>query len=172
MFGENIILKFTLTIFLAIFFSACSTNMIIEPNIDKSLKIDKKIDAKIIGKKTFLPDIINPNTDSQLSANYSIEETYDISGKNTDVLNLFNPLLIVGFPMGDNLILITSNLKFIKNEITIKEYNAKCLHTYTRNLFGNPDFTSMRNNCLKELKANINLQIINQIKKGEFNDIQ
>lgn len=119
-----------------------------------------------------MPNVIIDNENSIISADYNITESYNISGKDTDVLNLFNPLLFVGFPMGDNLILITSNLKLIKDEKVVKEYNAKCLHTYTRNLFGNPDFTSMRNKCLQKLENNINSQLINHIKKGELNEVQ
>tara|TARA_B100001063_G_scaffold223224_1_gene230277 strand:+ start:611 stop:1123 length:513 start_codon:yes stop_codon:yes gene_type:complete len=169
---EIIILKFILCVFIVFFFNACSTKVIIEPEVIDSLNINKKIYAKIVGKKTFVPNVIVEDENSILSANYSIAESYNISGKGTDVLNLFNPLLLVGFPMGDNLIIIISNLKLIKNEKIVKEYNSKCLHTYTRNLFGNPNFTAMRNKCLQELENNINLQIIDHIKKGELNEIQ
>lgn len=158
----------TLGVFL---FTGCSNKMVIEPTVTKHISTIKQIKANLIGKETFLPNIIVKDVNSLISVDYSINETYNINGKNNDVLNLFNPLLIVGFPLGDNLLLITSNLKIIKDNTVIKDYNAKCLHTYTRNLFANPNFTSMRNECLKEIKNNLNSQIINHIERGDLNEV-
>lgn len=118
-----------------------------------------------------MPDTIIKDENSLIIIDYTISEKYDINGKDSDVLNLFNPLLIVGFPLGDNLLLIDSNLKIIKDKVLIKEYSAKCLYTYTRNIFGNPDFTSMRNECLEEIKNNLNSQIINNINKGYLDEV-
>lgn len=155
-----------------ILFTGCSDKMIVEPTIStEQSSPTNQIRANLIGKKTFLPEVIVKDEKSLINIDYIIYETYDINGKDTDVLNLFNPLLLVGFPLGDNLLLISSNLKIVKNNIVIKEYNSKCLHTYTRNLFTNPDFTSMRNECLKNMKDNINSQIINHIKKGDLNEV-
>jgi hypothetical protein len=162
---------FILTALGIILFAGCSNKMIIEPTVSKHISTAKQIKARIIGKKTFLPNIIVRYDNSLISVDYSITETYNINGKNSDVLNLFNPLLILGFPLGDNLLLITSNLKIIKDEAVVKDYNAKCLHTYTRNLFGNPNFTTMRDECLNEIMNNLNSQIINHIEKGDLNEI-
>lgn len=152
-------------------FNGCSNKMLVEPVVKKEISTIKRIKANIIGKKTFLPDNITQDKNSLISIDYSIFEKYNINGKDSDVLNLFNPLLIVGFPLGDNLLLINSNLKIIKNSIILKEYTAKCLYTYTRNIFGNPDFTSMRNECLEEIKNNLNSQIINHIERGDLNEV-
>lgn len=151
-------------------FSGCSDKMLVEPVVKKEVSSLKQIKAHIIGKKSFLPDSIVQDDNSFVSIDYSINEKYNINGKDTDVLNLFNPLLILGFPLGDNLLLINSNLKIMKNNVLMKEYNAKCLHSYTRNIFGNPDFTSMRNECLEEIKNNLNSQIINHIERGDLNE--
>jgi hypothetical protein len=169
--GESLIKYFALITLGIFLFTGCSNKMVIEPIVSKDIFTSKQIKANIIGKKTYLPDIIVKEDNSLINIDYSINERYDISGKNNDILNLFNPLLIIGFPLGDNLLLITSNLKIIKDNIVIKDYNAKCLHTYTRNLFGNPNFTSMRNECLQELKNNLNLQIIDHIEKGVLNEV-
>lgn len=152
-------------------FNGCSNKMVVEPIIKKEVSTIKQIKASIIGKKTFLPDTIIQDKNSLISIDYNISEKYDINGKDSDVLNLFNPLLIVGFPLGDNLLLIDSSLKIIKDKVLMKEYTAKCLHTYTRNIFGNPDFTLMRNECLEEIKNNLNSQIINHIEKGDLNEV-
>ncbi|QKF66661.1 hypothetical protein AVENP_1106 [Arcobacter venerupis] len=162
---------FTLATLCIFLFTACSNKMLIEPTVSKNLITTKQIKANLIGKKTFLPNIITKDEYSLINIDYSINETYNINGKNSDIINLFNPLLFVGFPLGDNLFFINANLKIIKNNRVIKDYNAKCLHTYTRNLFGNPNFTSMRNECLEEIKDNLNSQIINHIEKGELNEI-
>lgn len=154
-----------------ILFTGCTNKIIIEPIVEKEISDTKQIKANVIGKKTFLPDSIVKDENALINIDYSISEKYNINGKDSDVLNLFNPLLIAGFPLGDNLFLINSNLKIIKNNVVIKEYTAKCLYTYTRNIYDNPDFTSMRNECLKEIKNNLNSQIINHIKKGDLNEV-
>lgn len=164
-------IKLVILILGLIFFNGCSNKMIIEPTVLKKDFSSKQIKANIIGKKTFLPDTIIQDENSLIIIDYTISEKYDINGKDSDVLNLFNPLLIVGFPLGDNLLLIDSNLKIIKDKVLIKEYSAKCLYTYTRNIFGNPDFTSMRNECLEEIKNNLNSQIINNINKGYLDEV-
>ena len=68
-------------------------------------------------------------------------------------------------------ILIFAGLKIsnTKNGVS-KKYSSYCLSSYPRYLINPPDFSTLRDGCLKEISKNINSQLKNDFKKGKIND--
>lgn len=51
-----------------------------------------------------------------------------------DGLNLFYPIVLLGFPMSSTRLMVEGTLT-IKNTVSVEKINARCISVKTRNLF-------------------------------------
>ena len=117
--------------------------------------------------KKYLPENINLDENSTISLIYSFSDNSKV-GDGVDGLNLFNPLVLVGFPLSSSNLSISANMKFF-NENNELNFSSVCVSKHTRTLFSNTNLTELRKMCIKELKENLRKQINISINKGEFN---
>ena len=160
MIFRNPVLSIILLAFIGV---GCGTQKVIVPQVDTTTKANFFISGKIIyeGKQEYLPStIINDNTNaSPIIFKYTYNTIY---GKDNtpQVLPLFNPLSLVGFPIGGNTLVVAGNMEVIKKEKVVKSYTATCGFDVTRNLFYEGDtYTELRKEGLLEIKRNIEIQM-------------
>ena len=79
-----------------------------------------------------------------------------------EILPLFNPLSIVGFPIGSDNIVIVGVLKIIKRGEVLKQYSSTCVFDKNRSLFYEGDtFSELRKKGLLMVRNNIENQMTN-----------
>ncbi len=141
----------------------CATSMEVTPKVEQINNIDFQIKGKIIydGNREYLPRVIVDESisDSGLTFQYTYNAIY---GKHDvpEVVALFNPLNIVGFPTGENSLTIIGKLDILKGKELIKSYTATCVLEKTRNLFSEGEtFSEIRKKGLIAVRDNIEAQI-------------
>ena len=154
----------------------CATTMEIKPQVAQIDNVDFRIKGKIIyeGNKEYLPRVLvdEPISDNQLIFKYMYKAVY---GKHDvpDLVALYNPLTIVGFPTGENTLTIIGKLDVLKGEEVIKSYMATCILEKTRSLFSEGTFTEMRKKGLIAVRDNIETQMYldkDYLEKRFFSD--
>ena len=177
----NIILdisKKVLFLTLAVFIVSCAIEANIVPKFEKLESITILVNGKIdySGNKEYFPRTISdtPSKDPLLIIKYQYQVSY---GKVTgpEGLNLFNPLLIVGFPIGQDTLVVAGKLDIIRQNEVIKTYSAACTYEKTRNLFyQGPTFSELRRTGLLNIRDNIEAQMykdrefLSKVNKNDF----
>jgi len=112
------------------------------------------------GNTAYLPSglVQNLNNDCQVRYSYTIH--YINGGTDMDGLNLFNPLLIVGFPMSQESVIVEGKLEWTTSDKESQIFTASCIATKTRNLFQTGGSSEPRKECLFAVRDNINNQLI------------
>ncbi len=155
------LLSFGFSMFFVIL-CGCATTMRVNPQVTKMENIDFQIKGKIIceGNKEYLPRILvdEPVPNPKFVLKYVYNAVY---GKHDvpDLVALYNPLTIVGFPTGENTVTIIGKLDVMKGEEVIKSYIATCVLEKTRSLFSEGTFTEMRKKGLIAVRNNIEVQV-------------
>jgi len=112
------------------------------------------------GNKEYLPRTLKEDmSQTAFSFKYEYQITYG-RDKTPQALPLLNPLSMVGFPVGENTLVITGNLTILKGQEVIKEYKATCGLEKVRSLFSEGDtFSELRKKGLLAVRDNIELQM-------------
>jgi len=150
--------------------TGCASTMIVKPDVkDKHLPKKALLKGKIDYDKTnksYLPTMIEEgNTNLTLRYRYSVK--YNAGGVEYDGINLFNPLLIVGFPLSESDLLVGGKLTVLKNGKIKETYESSCVAKDTRNLFDAGGSSEDRKKCLFKIRYNIDTQISNKYSKRE-----
>lgn len=146
----------------------CGTTMVVTPDLKPTAGVDVRVRGRIIydGNREYLPRTIvdNPAGESGLAFQY----TYDvIHGKDNvpQILPLLNPLTIVGFPIGEDTVLIVGRLEVSNKNQAVKTYSATAALDKTRNVFWQGEtFSELRRKGLIAVRDNIEAQM-NQDRK-------
>ena len=141
----------------------CGTTMAVTPQVAirdvKGYQVMGKIQYE--GNPDYLPRTVangNPG-ESALAFRFSYQCSYG-SDNTSQLLPLFNPLSMVGFPIGANTLVITGKLDVFKDDALIKSYTATCLMDKTRNLFYEGEtYSELRRRGLIEARNNIESQM-------------
>jgi hypothetical protein len=147
----------------AVFLSGCATNIVVTPQaMENDIKSSFQV-AGIVeydGNKDYLPRTIKESSaQSDISIKYEYQITYG-RDKTPQALPLFNPLTIVGFPIGEDTMVVTGNLTLSKGEEVIKAYTATCGMEKTRSIFSEGEtFSELRKKGLLLIRDNIEIQM-------------
>jgi len=156
------ILRYALWVLTISLIAACSTEKHIFPRFDRLENIKPVVAGAVdyTGNKEYLPRTIRdaaPN-DPQLVIKYRYAVSY---GNETgpEVVNLFNPFLFAGFPIGQDTLAVVGKLDIIRRNEVIKSYSAACMYEKTRSLFyQGPTFSELRREGLLDVRDNIEAQ--------------
>jgi hypothetical protein len=149
---------------LVVIIFGCSTRMAVSPQIEKFDKVpDFRLKAKIDydGKYDYLPRTVLAEAapGSDISISYKYLENYGRDNIH-QALPLFNPLSLVGFPIGENTLIVSSKLTISKNNEVVKEYSCSCALENTRSLFSEGEtFSELRKKGLLTVRDNIESQM-------------
>lgn len=115
----------------------------------------------------YLPTALHENESATQTASYHYEVHYLSGNTNWDKLNIFNPLMMVGFPMSEESVIVEAKLQLKEQETLIKEFEASCIANKTRNIFQNGGSSEPRKACLLAIRDNIDQQIKHYQKELE-----
>jgi len=80
-----------------------------------------------------------------------------------DAINIWNPLLIIGFPMGSEAVIVQGKLAYVDDNQIENVFTATCIAKKTRNLFQKSGSTEPRKKCLLAVRDSIDIQVIHFI---------
>lgn len=111
------------------------------------------------GNSVYLPRTISVGAPSEygLSFRYTTTETQDRSS--WDVLALFNPLTIMGFPTGKRVSTVIGKLEVLKEIEVVRSYAATCLQEAERGIYYGESFSELRRKGLAAVRDNIEAQM-------------
>ncbi len=92
-------------------------------------------------------------------AHYRYSVHYVNGNTNWDGINILNPLIMIGFPMSEESIIVEAKLQLKEKDTLIKEFEASCIANKTRNMFQNGGSSEPRKACLLAVRDNIDMQI-------------
>lgn len=153
-------------VLLAIGLSGCAARMVVTPQVEPLGKVDFRVRGAVIydGNREYLPRTISdvPASESDLRFHY----TYNVTHGRDDIpqlLPLFNPLTIVGFPIGENTIVVVARLEISRRGEVIKTYTATCGLEMTRTIFWQGEtFSELRRKGLEVVRDNIEAQMYHE----------
>jgi len=152
-----------LCLFSFLIFSACAPNVVITPDLAlvscNDFSLGGKIDYE--GNAEYLPRTIS--TESHPGATLTLRYHYEVTyGRDAvhQALPLFNPLSIVGFPIGADTVVVTAKLEVLKGISKVKTYTAMCVLDKHRTIFWEGESLSeLRKRGLLAVRENIEIQM-------------
>jgi len=151
---------------LCLFFSflfGCTAKMVVTPQMTLIENKDFHLTGKVIydGNLEYLPRTITDDSspDSILIFQYTYNVAY---GRDNipQLLPLYNPLSIVGFPIGEDTLAVVGKLDILKRKEVIKSYSSTCGLEKMRSLFSEGEsFSELRKKGLIAVRDNIELQM-------------
>lgn len=158
-----------LMLFLMVMFSGCShIDLKAEPQVEPQNFVQNFVDTNVTydGNHEYLPTVLRHNAASLSNSIYKYEVAYINGSTKMDVINIWNPLLFVGFPMGSEAVIVQGKLVYTDTNQIENVFTASCVAKKTRNLFQNSGSTEPRRKCLLEVRDNISNQVIHFIQGG------
>jgi len=154
---------FMLCLLTTMLLSGCAPNVAITPDIvlvqSKDFSVTGKIDYD--GNVEYLPRTVS--SDARAFTLLTLRYRYDISyGRDSvhQALHLYNPLTLVGFPIGEDTVVVTAKLEILKGSSQIKTYSSVCMLNKYRSLFWEGETMSeLRKRGLLAVRDNIESQM-------------
>ncbi len=141
----------------------CGTTMVVTPDVKSTAGIDVRVRGRITydGNREYLPRTVvdYPAGESGLAFQYTYEVIHGKDGV-PQILPLFNPLTIVGFPIGEDTVVIVGRLEISKKNHAVKTYTATSSLDKMRNIFWQGEtFSELRRKGLIAVRDNIESQM-------------
>lgn len=159
---------FTLSPSLSLLLGGCGNSTNITPKIS-SFAVQHEIYALPANTQKYMLKYLPSNLKigGKIKFTYAFSYLDQSSSTSLDAINLFNPLILVGFPMSNDKFSMIGNLRFF-DEMHKINFSCVCISASTRNLFNNTDMTELRGECIKKIRENLAAQINQSYEKGEF----
>jgi len=142
--------------------SGCIGSVHIRPEMEALPIGDFRLKAKVVfdGNRDYLPRVLqdSPVGDDGVVADYQYVISHD--SVNMDIIALYNPLSLVGFPSGSNQLTLHAELKIQKKGELLKSYRAICAVEQATGLWSFRTLTEMRRDGLNALRDNIETQLV------------
>lgn len=146
----------------AVFFVGCTgISVNVSPHYGSKNKIKNTLNAKVeyAGNPIYFPANVVKSEDKEKLFKYEYMVEYKNGNTNWDGLNLFNPLVLVGFQMSEEGVIVNSKANLIENGVEIKSFTATCVANKPRSMFQNGGSSDARQACLLASKESIENQI-------------
>jgi hypothetical protein len=142
----------------------CATEVAITPQLADTANTRKcQIHAPLRyeGKPDYLPAALvdDPAASHTTAIRYSFEAQYGL--KELDpIVAILNPLMIVGFPTGDDNLVVTGRVDVVRGDATLRSYAAAASMKRSSTVFYEGEtFTEMRRRGLLLVSANLSSQL-------------
>jgi hypothetical protein len=161
----------------ALTLDACGTKMTVVPPAEPLAKIEFTLPGKIVyeGKADYLPRTLA--ADAAASSGLTLKYAYDVAyGKDRTHIaaHLFNPLVLFGFPIGEDTVAVAGKLEIVRGDEVLKTYTATCGFEKTRGIFYEGEtYSELRIRGLTCVRENIEAQmhrereLLMRLTKGE-----
>jgi len=141
-------------------FTGCST-MTITPQLDT---VDKPVvlitgPLQYDGNRLYLPRTISEGDPSEYGLRFRYSTTETQGRSSWDIIALFNPLTILGFPTGRRDSTVGGNLEILKDLEVVKSYTASCQQEAHRGSYYGQSFSELRRTGLVAVRDNIEAQM-------------
>ncbi len=151
------------TLLIGALLQGCAARMVTTPAMEGTAQGEIRLEGKIRydGNREYLPrtlaDVSGESAPLVLKYSYDVKHGRDAVPQ---LLPLFNPLSLVGFPIGEDTLAVEGRLEILRGEEVIKVYTAACLLESTRNLFWPGEtYSEMRRKGLAAVRENIERQM-------------
>lgn len=154
-----------LLMLIGLILGGCGTSMVTLPATEPTAeKFSIKGRVEYEGNRAYLPativeckDPAEPGCDLLFRYRYSVAYGKD---KVPELLPLFNPFTLVGFPVGEDTLLVHGLMEAYRGEEKLKTYEATCALDRHSSIFLPGDtYTEMRKKGLDAVKQNIENQM-------------
>jgi hypothetical protein len=117
------------------------------------------------GNRDYLPRILvdDPALQSPVVYRYLHAAEYGTQSV-PDLLALFNPLTLVGFPTGGNMVRIAGKLDVVVDNLVVRSYSAGAALDKTRSLYAGETYTDLRKMGLIAVRDNIEAQLCRDVE--------
>ena len=143
-------------------FYGCGTSMTVMPDVRNTCATGFRVPGKIDydGNRDYLPRILvdAPALQSPVVYRYLHAAEYGTQSV-PDLLALFNPLTLVGFPTGGNMVRIAGKLDVVVDNLVVRSYSAGAALDKTRSLYAGETYTDLRKMGLTAVRDNIEAQL-------------
>ncbi len=145
--------------------------MSVKPEILKNDTENKIISGRLYfdGNLAYVPKNIVENNSSPNKIKYTYDIKYVNGNTQWDGLNLFNPLILVGFEMGEESVIVNAKLEINSDIYGNYAIASSCIANKSRNLYQNGGSSEPRKMCLLAVKENLEMQIY-QLNLGVKNE--
>lgn len=145
------------------FLIGCMTRMVVTPEVNSIENVDFKLKGNVIydGNAEYLPGTItnDPVPEAVLTFQYTYNVVYGRDNM-PQLLPLWSPLTGLGFPIGEDTLVVIGKLDVLKGREVIKSYSSTCGFEKTRSLFfEGKSFSELRKNGLIAVRDNIEVQM-------------
>lgn len=154
-------LTFLCTLFL---FVGCSDfNMAVTPQAVSISSTSKTVigNLKYDGNTEYLPSSVKHDENAKLKVHYTYDVRYINGNTDYDALNLFNPLVLVGFKLSEETVIVDAKLEIEQPLQKPLVYSSSCVATKARTLYQTNGTSDMRRSCLIATRDSIQSQIQN-----------
>ncbi|HYA19834.1 MAG TPA: hypothetical protein VEG25_04210 [Burkholderiales bacterium] len=141
----------------------CGTTMVVTPEVKPTFNNDFRMKGQIVydGNRDYFPRTIAEDSldKSGLVFRYKYEVAY---GKDNlpQAIPLFNPLTLVGFPVGEDTVVIVGHMEILRENGVVKTYTATCAFDKKRSMYWEGDtLTELRKKGLIAVRDNIETQM-------------
>jgi hypothetical protein len=146
----------------ALLVSACAPDLQVRPELAPMPLGTFRLTADVVfeGNRDFLPRTLHHDgsTNAGITAHYRYEVAYGHT--DMDVIALYNPLTIVGFPTGENTLTIVAELSITRDGTLLKSYRSAGYVVQTTNLWTFRTATELRRDGLLAVRDNIETQMM------------
>ncbi len=162
---EKAISRSLFVLLMFVVLSGCGTTFHVVPEIGDIGSTDFGMIGRVnySGNPDYLPRTVKPSDEE--SGNLEFKYDYNVGyGQDAvpDVLPLFNPLSLVGFPIGSDSLVVVGKLDLLKDGEVVKTYCSTCVIDKTRNLFyEGKTHSELRRQGLLRVRDNIEIQMAN-----------
>jgi hypothetical protein len=143
--------------------TACQTQVMLTPKLSTTPPQSCVIAAPLSyeGKPDYVPQVLSgkPAGGDLTILRYTYNTDYNADQQIT-VAQVFNPLLIAGFPTGSNAITVSGLLEVVRDGKPVRAYAAACALKRSSNVFSEGEtMTELRRRGLMLVRDNISAQI-------------
>jgi hypothetical protein len=157
---------FLIVILSSVLFAGCGASMMVIPEVKQvnnlaGFNIRGKIVYDPNYNRDYLPRTLANNTATDTPITFQYEYTIAYGKRDVPaVIALYNPLTILGFPIGDSTMMVVGKLDVLKEKEMVKSYTASCTFEKTRSLFSEGETSSeLRKQGLIAVRNNIEAQM-------------
>jgi len=143
----------------------CATEVVITPQLaDKNPPTCQiHVPVRYDGKPDYLPAALvnDPGASATMAIRYSYEAQYGLQ-ELSPIIAIVNPLMIVGFPTGDDNLVVTGRVDVVRGDATLRSYAAAAAMKRSSTVYYEGEtFTEMRRRGLLLVGNNLSSQLCN-----------
>jgi hypothetical protein len=144
--------------------TGCQTSVMMTPDLGRGANGTCTIRAPVSyeGNSDYLPQALAPEAVAARTTvlRYTYNTQYDAKQQGITLLQVVNPLMIVGFPTGSNGETVTGLLEVVRRGQTLRSYGAASAMKRSSTVFSEGEtLTAMRRKGLLLVRDNISAQV-------------